>query len=536
MSNEKFSKLVSDSRIMRMTSNDLDNNILSLIIIDSNNRAVKVINSISSSRAYFFHFQNNSLRLSTSIKEIKASGIKLELNETSLPEFYLYRYVTPPKTLYSDICKLIGGESILFELKEGVSKKRNFFDFSTSETDKNESDYEIATNCFNILKNNIHQSSHLTDAPSLLLSGGLDSSLLGMIPSMNGKPVKSFSSSFSFINDTDIEDEYAQTAAKHLKLNHEVISGTKEEYLCSLVDAIYATEEPLHHLQSVMLYILFKKREESSFLLCGEGADRLFGNNAHVTYNKNKSLISFLQHSGMRHLVKMANVFTGKRNYRLSYFSKYFGSSFISNDNFLWTMGQFTDLKDVKEITGCSASDIFESYRNLLQPYANESFLNKVSILSLLSEGSITITLWSKLAEANKIVLHYPFASKDLILYVYSISWQRKLKEQKFIIREMLRNGGFPEQFINRSKKSFGFPAKFWALPGGLFQSIIDMAQEMYDKTVLESFQSVEPGKPMMLWNMISLYLWKKLMIDGTAPDVLKNEILNRHKIIEGKK
>ena len=46
---------------------------------------------------------------------------------------------------------------------------------------------------------------------------------------------------------------------KPLGAEHSYIEFTVEDYLRGFIEAIHVAEEPLHHLQSVLLYLLFKK-------------------------------------------------------------------------------------------------------------------------------------------------------------------------------------------------------------------------------------------------------------------------------------
>jgi hypothetical protein len=97
----------------------------------------------------------------------------------------------------------------------------------------------------------------------------------------------------------------------------------------------------------------------------------------------------------------------------------------------------------------------------------------------------------------------------------------------------ILRSNGFPESFIVRPKRSFGFPAKFWALPGTLFQPLVDMASEMHGRSLLEKLQREDTSHAMLLWNLLNLYLFQKLIIDRADPQAISNELIDRHRQAE---
>lgn len=163
-----------------------------------------------------------------------------------------------------------------------------------------------------------------------------------------------------------------------------------------------------------------------------------------------------------------------------------------------------------------------------MQNYRDERLLKQVTIQSLLCEGFVTMCIWGKLAESRKLSLHYPFTTADLVDYIVAVPWEMKLKESKYFVRSLLRSRQFPEAFISRPKMSFGFPYRCWALPDTLFQPVVDMAASTWDYNWLRSLQSLEAGRAMVLWNVLSLYLWRQMFIDGRAPDSLTGEILER--------
>ena len=123
---------------------------------------------------------------------------------------------------------------------------------------------------------------------------------------------------------------------------------------------------------------------------------------------------------------------------------------------------------------------------------------------------------------------------QNVIDQVTSIGWPQKLKEPKYLIREILRDAGLPENIISRPKLSFEFPYKYWALRNSLFQPIVDMAGEMYDPNMLRALQSARPGTAMLLWNLINLYIWNKLHIDGADASDFSRELIDRHRQLNG--
>lgn len=111
-----------------------------------------------------------------------------------------------------------------------------------------------------------------------------------------------------------------------------------------------------------------------------------------------------------------------------------------------------------------------------------------------------------------------------------TIPWEVKLREPKRLVRAALRNLGIPETLIVRPKLSFGFPQRFWAPKGALFQPVVDMAMHVHEPRVLELLQTEEGGASMVLWCLLNQFLWTQLFEAGRSVEDLSGEILDRRR------
>jgi asparagine synthetase B (glutamine-hydrolysing) len=434
---------------------------------------------------------------------MEAAGLDLNPEQESYPEFCVYRYVMSARSLYKGIGKLMKGQILGIDLESGHTTSAYKWDMKIEKRINSSEMPEIVKMIENALSSSIENTYSSVKRMGILLSGGIDSALLAAACKKRDMDFDSFSSSFVFINKDDREDEYALSVAKHLGLNHTIISSTPEQYLTDLVWAIHAAEEPVHHLQSVMLYRLFKESAKSGYdlFLCGEGADGLFGNDAHMKYFKYRTRIDLGCVTGLHWLFKTAYRAMGLKNERLDYFAHDFGERFGNDNHILWTLGRYGDPEIVRQYFKSSRKDIYKSRMNLMQNYPDLGLMDKITALSLIGEGFETMTIWSKLAEKHQMEIVYPYDHPGVIGHAMEIPWAIKLREEKHIIRSLLRKYNFPEEFIMRPKLSFGFPVKFWAPKGALFQPLVDMAAEMFEPSFLQSLQSEETPKAMVLWN-----------------------------------
>jgi asparagine synthase (glutamine-hydrolysing) len=506
----------------------LDDTTLSRVSIDAHNMAVTLTSSVCCCRPVYYCVVNGTFYCSSNIRSLRALGLEMRVDEDLIPEFLVYRYAVPPRTLYHGLRKLVGGQSVRLALENGRQVENHYFPFSQSHPAA-PSDKGLA----DLFSQQLESLLDYYPRVGVLLSGGADSGALAVVARSLSNTVSSVSSSFAFADDSDTEESYALSFAQHLNIPHHVYHGSEEQYLTGLVEAIYIAEEPVHHLQSVMLYRLFKDyaRGRHQMLICGEGADGLFGNDLHNFIYRHQAILALMRYSGARSLGRSLVDALRIEDYRIRLLTAECGDDLDSPDHILWTFGVYGDPALVKTQFDCDDDAILASRKALIRNYKNKPLLDRVTILSLLTEGFVSMYVWSKLAESQGIVVHYPFTAPTVVNYATSLGWDEKLQENKYCVRSLLRQHGVPEELIRRPKLSFGFPYRYWALPGALFQPIVDMAAEMFDLALLRSLQTEEPSRAMLLWNLISFFLWRRLMIDGVSADALSAEILDRRKL-----
>jgi asparagine synthetase B (glutamine-hydrolysing) len=492
---------------------------------------LSLYNSVSSSRTYYLFQNRDSLVLSSSLRVMRRHGVELQLNEDALPELMVYRFVSAPNSLVKNVRVLSGGESLEFDLDSFHPVSQRSYDFRLPYEAKAPDIKSARQKAEQLLTSNIADSLSPSKRPGMLLSGGLDSSLLGVLAVKNGDRPDSVSSGFSFANKDDRETDYATTVADHIGVEHRLFEGNEELYLSGLVEAVYHAEMPLHHLQSVMLYLLFKDAHirGNDLFLCGEAADGLFGNDAHQRCHKFDKINSVLNIPPLRSIIRMS-ARVRPNDYRLSFFSHDFSTQLNNDRHYLYNLGQYTRSSLVNELFGYDLHRVVASHQLLMQPFGKQPLLNQISIISLLCEGAVTMSVWSKLAAASAIKIAYPFASENMIDHVYGVPWNQKLRQPKYLVREMLRANGFKEEFITRPKRSFGFPIDFWALPNKLFQPLVDMASEKYDPHLLKQLQKADMSHAMLLWNLLSIYLFEMLIIKEVDHTAFSEDLLVRHR------
>ncbi len=504
----------------------LGDRILVLVAIDPSRRVVTIAHSIASWRPCYWSVRPGSFICSTSVRGLKETGHEVAWDPVCTPEYLMYRFVAPPRSILRGFLKLAGGQLLVIDLEEWrVLDSRRWRWPDGGGVDPEE-------DITNVLRTRVEEWLQCFPRAGILLSGGLDSSLLAALARVARPDVRTFSSSFSFANSDDGEDQYALSMARHLGVVHQVHTTTSERYLTGWVESIHAAEEPVHHLQSVLLHILFHDRTAASHgaILCGEGADCIVGNTSHDFLYRHRSAIAFLRTMRVSSAWAPLADSLGWHGLWSSALTRRYDHQLSSAHHFLWLLGRFGDRDIVQRILFCGEAALLGKRPWLLDSYHDRPLLDQVTALALLSEGHATISIWGKLAEASGVHLACPYTSPSVLAAVMTVPWDVKLREKKHLVRAALRQLGLPETLVSRPKLSFGFPARFWASKGALFQPIVDMATQVHGEDVLASLQREEGGASMVLWCLLNQFLWMQLFEVGRTVEDLSGEILDRHR------
>ncbi|MBD3332543.1 hypothetical protein GF356_06815, partial [candidate division GN15 bacterium] len=375
------------------------------------------------------------------------------------------------------------------------------------------------------------QTRHMTavaEKPVTLMSGGLDSSAIGLVAKKECGAAKSVSTSFDFANRTERETTYATTMADHLGLEHEVYRTNARRYLSSIVRAIGVAETPLDHLQSALLYDLFDHFRESGtdLYLSGHFADKLFATDIQYAFARWQKIAPLLRSVGLEDSVKGLLRRLPGLPYSIRSMAQDFSTDSSNPHSYLWAMREFASRSVTSQALELDEHRAMQSRHELFDEYPSADFPTQVFLVDALPNS---IFGWSMLSESCGARLGSPFASTELSNYLMALPWNVQYRKGKHYLKALLRRHGVPESLINRPKLGFGFPVQYWALPDTLFQPLVDMAGEMFDARLLASLQGSDRSRANLLWNLLNVYLWKKIFEQGADPDDLASELLRRH-------
>ena len=450
---------------------------------------------------YYLH-ESGQFYFSSHMKGILKNMTKRKVNPIALNyQFTLHSVVPAPHTIIDNIQKLEPGYTITVH-KSGKIDKAKYFDIDKIQLSKYKTN-EIYENISSLLTSAIKKRINVADVPvGILLSGGLDSSLITAISKEYKNNLNTYSIGFETINKEEgNEFYYSDLVARDLKTSHEKYSVTNHDLLHNLDDVIMSMSEPMFSQDSSAFYLLAKNVSKSAkVVLSGQGADEVFG--GYFWYEK------IMREKDLNNIETLSKYYFDRSydNYKKiihSDFIKIIHSDFIG-ENYV--------------------SNNIESRLDQMDP--SLSMLDKVFRLELsMFIIDDPVKRVDNMTMSHSLEARVPFLDIDLISFMLSVRSDKKIENgEKCLLKEISKKY-LSNKIINREKFYFPVPPlkiikdKFFDYCREILLS--ESAQErnlyntLYINKILEKpnehFTNLNGNE---LWHFTLLERWLQLNID----------------------
>ena len=191
----------------------------------------------------------------------------------------LHAVVPPPDTLLKGVKKLAPATTLSVS-RDGKIRERTYWRLSARRPETPLSEDAWREKIGRLLREAVIRRYEITDVPiGVLLSGGLDSSVILAILEQAGKDVRTWSIGFeSAGGESGDEFHYSDMLVDRYKTRHTRIVIDNPELSDMLPGTIKQMPEPMVGQDCVAFYTLSKHvRRDIRVVQCGQGADELFG-------------------------------------------------------------------------------------------------------------------------------------------------------------------------------------------------------------------------------------------------------------------
>ena len=470
---------------------------------------------------------------STHISLLRSVGVAIEENQDVLPEFFVYRNVMPPFTMYKGLRRILyaGGVALRSDGCRWSVLDETLPTWLNNESQGTTGSFgDHLEDLTSRIRKSVQQTPGTSDEVAVLMSGGIDSSIIAELCRVELGVNDTFSTSYPFESQQqDMERPYAESAAEAMDFHHKHYISSLVDYTTGVLESIAMAEEPVHHLQTACLYDMFKNGlpQRKSVAVQGLGAGGAFGNFRNHLYMLDKPVYRGLGTSAVYPLLKAASRCSGRGHVLLSRLNDLRNKAPLDDPrNPIWCWHQYGDVGWVCEHFGTSPEAIISRQQSTMKKLSDHTLYHVWASYSLLGDEDITLSLWSKLAHTNSRVLHSPFYDEDVLARAFDIPWHMKLQRPENVVRKSVASHlGVPEFIVSRRKTGFGIKRSDWATEGSVFDPLASLAEKVMDPALIREMRVESPAKAMLFWNMINYALWKRICINGERLDSLRSEL-----------
>ena len=222
------------------------------------------------------------LRFASSTQALLAAGgVDTGIDPVALHHLFTLHAVVPaPRTVLKGVRKLAPAHWLRIDA-DGRRTERAYWQLDATRPPESMSDEDWIDAIHEALQNAVRKRREIADVPvGVLLSGGLDSSLLVALLAENGvSDLHTFSVGFEDTpEEAGSEFEYSTPVAERYRTRHHRLRVPNSDVLARLPEAVDAMAEPMFGQDAVAFYLLAERvSQEIKVVQSGQGADEVFG-------------------------------------------------------------------------------------------------------------------------------------------------------------------------------------------------------------------------------------------------------------------
>lgn len=232
-------------------------------------------------KPFYYQLDDSKFRFASFLPAlIKAAEQSPSINPVALNHFMCFRTILGEHTIFNEFNKLPPATTLTVRA-DGSSVKNRYWemDFSRSDEDENRSETDWIARMETALENAVKKRL-IADVPvGVLLSGGLDSSLIvGLMSKLGMQNIPTFSIGFEDVGcESGDEFKYSDIIAKEFKTEHHKIYADDTMLQENLAACVKAMAEPMVSHDVIAFYLLSREvSKHIKVVQSGQGADEVF--------------------------------------------------------------------------------------------------------------------------------------------------------------------------------------------------------------------------------------------------------------------
>jgi asparagine synthase (glutamine-hydrolysing) len=485
-------------------------------------------------KPFYYYWDGTLFAFASEIKALlEHPAISPNLEESLLPEYLAFGYVSEERTLFSGIRKLMPGHFLKLDLSgEPALEIRRYWDVPESPGRERRDDASWIRECRARLEETVRMRL-MSDVPlGMFLSGGLDSSAIAAVMRrMVRGPVRTFSVGYREARYSELG--YAAQVAQALGTEHREIVIGRDDFFGALPRLIWHEDEPIAWPSSVALYFVSQiASRHVKVVLTGEGSDELFGGYERYRWNLlNRQGMDFYRlvpapvRSWLRAQAAAGPLLSAslRRKIGHTFLARAEDLESLYLDNFYAAFSK----KGVEQLARPAAGP----YQNYLRYWDARPAAPPLARMLYADQKTYLVELLMKqdqMSMACSIESRVPLLDHTFVEFAMRVPDRLKIRggEQKFILKRAI-DDLLPREIVHRRKMGFPTPIRAWlAAPeaepfvsglssrDGFLASCLDLNEVA---AVIARHRSGFEDATDRIWRLLNLQLWGQMFLSGAG-------------------
>ena len=493
------------------------NGMFAFAVYDAREQTLFLARDRAGEKPLFYHQANGQLRFASELKALLADpALPRRINPEALDCYLAIGYIPGDLCILQGFQKLPPAHALLFHLQTGQSKLWRYWQLPELNVAKGgEDEADLLDELEDLLEDSVRRQL-VADVPvGVLLSGGVDSSLVTAMAVRASSKIKTFTIRFSGHAKHD-ETEHARLIARHFQTEHvelECPSATAD----LLPQLARQFDEPMVDSSMIPTFMVSQLvRRHCAVALGGDGGDELFGGYGHYSrllWMKKK--LGAIPHP-LRRCVALASKHILPTGFKGRNYLQGLG---VDLNNGLSTIAVCFDAAERRRLLATdsgwhtNAESIVKSrvplHPDLLQRATRMDFSNYLAedILVKVDRASML----------NSLEVRAPLLDYRLIEFAFGKvpSRLKTTPTEKKILLKRLVHRVLPPEFDRHRKQGFSIPLDQWLQTGpfhDLFRSTLQGPSSIFDRSIVSDLlygQSQGRSNSERLFALVLFELWR---------------------------
>lgn len=439
----------------------------------------------------FYFVDKERIIFASEIKGIiKDFSVPKLLNYKSFCNYFTYRYVPSPDTIWENIYKIPPAHYLVYDLNTiSISK---YWDIKCNENiiEEDEAINRVDELLYNSIGDHLLADVHI----GTFLSGGYDSSALVYYQNKLGYDASTYS--IGFENWKKSEHKYAKIVSDKFETQHyeKVIS---KDHFENIDDLLYFYDEPIADISILPTYMVCRiASQKVKAVVSGEGADEIFAGYNWQTDNPNnydlKSKLYYLYNNYLKGYSK---------DFSINDYANSMAMGLYDSDNLKKLLN--------KDLAVNINENPFWFYLKFFKEELSETKrFQYLDINTFMQE--LILTKVDRASMANSLEVRVPFLDHELVEFVFGLNEKVYLNrsKKKFLLYENIYKH-LPQVILNRKKQGFVGPDRFYNNKQWYKQIILE--GRLIKDSLIEKNEVVElltKNDYWRLWKIAIMELW----------------------------